>query len=475
MNNMNDYVKHEMEEHEIEITREYIYDVSRHYNYTPLKAIKELIDNSIDAGATICKIVYKNNILSIIDDGCGMDYEKICHYMNYGGVIRMKTRKEDEIGRFGTGMKTSIIFLSSREGSNAIITTFNGTDVSFIDWDLNKESIKTYKSYKNNHIQRESTGTEISISNVNLTIKDFNELYKDFGVTYYSFLAKNRLKIIIETDLSFNMPKTFNAIDFGHIEIKPTDPLYSDNDEFILAQTNFETQISYDGKTYYIPVRCVYLTDDVCATPHPWDIRGGNDGGVKAKSRTGFYGKYSGRYVFEGDNLPLFGVPDQYSYVGCRCDFDIPQDLIYQFGVEFNKSEGIKQLTDPIFDDMKIKIKSTFNRFIREFQHTSKRKKAKEKNKEIKLGNREFLIKEKNFGNTIYPYDIIYEGKKTIVTLNTDSVSYKKIFKPSNSDELKNMYILFVTASAMTLENVFDEDKKLEYFSKLGENITKLL
>ena len=82
--------------------------------YTPHAAVADLIDNAISAGAKVISLhldISGEGVLSIEDDGRGMDQETLTEAMRVStgwGTVRA----DDDLGRFGTGMKAAALHLS---------------------------------------------------------------------------------------------------------------------------------------------------------------------------------------------------------------------------------------------------------------------------------------------------------------------------------------------------------------------------
>ena len=83
----------------------------RSIGYSFETAIADLIDNAISAGATIVDINSpfdgENTILSIFDDGLGMDDSELHSAMRLGSSDPVIDRKSSDLGRFGLGLKTA--------------------------------------------------------------------------------------------------------------------------------------------------------------------------------------------------------------------------------------------------------------------------------------------------------------------------------------------------------------------------------
>ena len=94
-----------------------------------------MLDNSISAKARNIDIISTPGMepsLIILDDGNGMTENELCEAMHYGSSNPLETRREDDLGRFGLGMKAAslsqcrkLIVVSKKEGK-----------VSAYSWDL---------------------------------------------------------------------------------------------------------------------------------------------------------------------------------------------------------------------------------------------------------------------------------------------------------------------------------------------------
>lgn len=107
----------------------------RSLGYSFPAAIADLLDNSISAKARNIDILSTPGMepsLIILDDGNGMTENELCEAMRYGSSNPLETRREDDLGRFGLGMKAAslsqcrkLIVVSKKEGK-----------VSAYSWDL---------------------------------------------------------------------------------------------------------------------------------------------------------------------------------------------------------------------------------------------------------------------------------------------------------------------------------------------------
>jgi hypothetical protein len=83
---------------------------TRAIGYSIESAIADILDNSIAAIAKNIQIIYNchpNPYVAIIDDGIGMDGNKLTESMRYGSVSPELERESNDLGRYGLGLKTA--------------------------------------------------------------------------------------------------------------------------------------------------------------------------------------------------------------------------------------------------------------------------------------------------------------------------------------------------------------------------------
>lgn len=83
----------------------------RSFGYSLSTAIADLVDNSISAGAKHVWIDFHwkgdESAISLVDDGEGMTEAALKNAMRLGSKNPTETRRENDLGRFGLGMKTA--------------------------------------------------------------------------------------------------------------------------------------------------------------------------------------------------------------------------------------------------------------------------------------------------------------------------------------------------------------------------------
>lgn len=83
---------------------------TRAIGYSIEAAIADIIDNSIAAVATTVDIDFfpiGESYIAVLDNGVGMDQQELIHAMQYGSRSPLDDRDENDLGRYGLGMKTA--------------------------------------------------------------------------------------------------------------------------------------------------------------------------------------------------------------------------------------------------------------------------------------------------------------------------------------------------------------------------------
>jgi hypothetical protein len=110
---------------------------ARSFGYSVETAIADLIDNSITAKASQIKITYGidqiSSFVRIEDNGKGMNEKELVNAMKIGSFNPLNERHENDLGRFGLGLKTA----SFSQCRRLTVKTRNRTGQSFVRcWDL---------------------------------------------------------------------------------------------------------------------------------------------------------------------------------------------------------------------------------------------------------------------------------------------------------------------------------------------------
>ena len=108
---------------------------TRAIGYSIGAAVADIIDNSITAHATkvgIWFLPYDEPYVAILDNGCGMDPNSLTEAMRYGSCNPKDEREEDDMGRYGLGLKMASL---SQSKCLTVVTKYQG-ELCARRWDL---------------------------------------------------------------------------------------------------------------------------------------------------------------------------------------------------------------------------------------------------------------------------------------------------------------------------------------------------
>ena len=207
----------------------------RSMGYSFESAVADVIDNSISAHATTVQVLFPTNPLEdiavgILDDGQGMKSEELFEAMRYGSMAFEIERDEDDLGRFGMGMKAA----SLSQCRSLTVVSYKNDNRSAYTWDYE------YIQKKQKWIIQEHDDKEIDeLPYINILAKqgkgtlvvwrDFDVLSKSSDGQIYETLSELRSSLYNSLALIFHRflassGKTKLKIEINNQTIKPLDP-----------------------------------------------------------------------------------------------------------------------------------------------------------------------------------------------------------------------------------------------------------
>ena len=110
----------------------------RSMGYSFESAVADVVDNSISAHAQNVRIIFPTNpmeelALGILDDGDGMAADVLFEAMRYGCLSAEEERSEEDLGRFGMGMKSA----SLSQCRCLTVVSYEGLKLNGFTWDYN--------------------------------------------------------------------------------------------------------------------------------------------------------------------------------------------------------------------------------------------------------------------------------------------------------------------------------------------------
>ena len=215
---------------------------ARSFGYSVETAIADLIDNSITANATKIKITYNidryTSFVRIEDNGKGMSEKELLNAMKVGSFNPLNNRHENDLGRFGLGLKTA----SFSQCRRLTVKTRNKARKEFIRcWDLDivaeKKDWVLLRSYADKMSEKnigdfsgDDTGTIILWEKLDRLVESgelksdkehfyrkFENVRKHLGITFHRFIETNEIFITVNNEnvesfnpfnVSENIPST---------------------------------------------------------------------------------------------------------------------------------------------------------------------------------------------------------------------------------------------------------------------------
>lgn len=294
----------------------------RHLNYSNVTAIADIVDNSIDAGATNVDIRIGDDFVAIADNGCGMDKETLIQAITMGS----DTTKEDwQLGRFGMGLVTAGISLSPyiRVSTTQDGKTYNAVlDLEHISKNNQWEAFCEEGAYTD--APREQ-GTVVWLERIDNFNFNSAEIVAKKVAAHLSEVFRKFIQAGVEICVNGN-------------KLTPLDPLALDspNTEVLIDQE----VITKSGKSFHVTL--VELEKEASETNAEMKV---------APRNQGFYIVRNNRQIgralmFEG----IKGLVRHPSLNKMRCEISYMSELDDDFGINFTKDQVVlkQSLSDKI-------------------------------------------------------------------------------------------------------------------------------
>lgn len=303
----------------------------RSIGYRPKTAIADLIDNSIDAQATLVDIIFRyeeiDGMIIIKDNGKGMNEKELQNAMSIGSKDPRNKRGERELGRFGMGLKTAGFSLGRR------LSVLSKKDNNYVErcWDLDYVSqCNEWKLLKKipNHIKsvldniEEKNGTVVCIDKLDRFMG-----YDSSKVTKESnFLRKVRnIKEHLELTFHLLLDKKLDIYING-CKLEPWDPFLLDNPKTL------------EGEKQVFRINQHKMSVSPFVLPHSSnfnELAYKRAGGVKGwRDQQGFYVYREERLLYFGNWLGMFSKDAASQLTRIKIDLENIADEDWQVDVK---------------------------------------------------------------------------------------------------------------------------------------------
>lgn len=307
----------------------------RAIGYSLETAIADIIDNSISANSNN---VYINrlwrggkSVISIKDDGDGMDSSEIIQAMRPGAQNPLLHRKETDLGRFGLGLKTAsfsqcrkLTVLSKRKGNLPVYWTW---DLDYVAKSKKWELIKWIPEEFINELDNLSSGTLVIWSDLDRVLPlqtsetdenskqkfsiSLNMVKNHIAMTFHRFIEEKLLKILW----------------CGH-QIEAWNPFCIDESKTQIRETEYING-GVVMKGFVLPHKNNFSSE------HAYKKAEGING---YPAMQGFYVYRGKRMLLAGNWLGLFRKEEHYKLV--RIQIDLQNHLDAEWQIDIKKSKA---------------------------------------------------------------------------------------------------------------------------------------
>ena len=319
----------------------------RSMGYSFESAVADVIDNSISAHAKNIRVLFPNNpmdelALGILDDGDGMTAEVLFEAMRYGCISAEEDRSEEDLGRFGMGMKSA----SLSQCRILTVISYEGEKLNGFTWDYN-HIIET-QDWMIKELDKDEIESLPYISRLKDQMKgtlviwqDFDVLYKSSGGQVYSTLIDYRtslestLALIYHRYLS-DVGSSRIHIFINELDIKPLDPFLEQHPKTTVKKEIELDIIDSSGNERMIKVRPFILPFATELKEKDKKLIGGID---NLRAKQGFYIYRNKRLIIWGT---WFGMKQRAELTkNARVRVDIPNSLDDIWSIDIKKQQAV--------------------------------------------------------------------------------------------------------------------------------------
>jgi hypothetical protein len=382
----------------------------RSVGYSLKEAISDLIDNSISANATRIDIIINlegSGKFHLIDNGDGMDHEKLVSSFRLGSTNPKTTRDENDLGRFGMGMKTASlsqcrsVTVTSKQKNSIVSRTLDLDEVSRQKkWIIGEKEIQSDLLSRLETIDKGTIVTWEKIDKNNIPEEEQNNLLIEIenyiSLCFHRFMERANNRILF-------------YLNDSEEPIQPVSPVVEGSQVF--------SEIAIDSvnskmKAFTIPIR---KENQVISLFNSLELFNGVE-------------NQQGIYIYRSDRLLCFGgwlgiVKPNNSFKLCRVVIDFKNDYSSDkiWSIDIKKTKA----------DIPFEYRQEIKKFVKKAQRDSARKIGRYNKKELKnaagnLYDNSFLWQvDKNKKYGFWEYKLNIENPLFTVLLN--KVSRKEL------------------------------------------------
>lgn len=318
----------------------------RSMGYSFESAVADVIDNSISAHAQNIRILFPSTPLNelaigILDDGDGMKGDVLFEAMRYGSLSAEEERSEDDLGRFGMGMKSA----SLSQCRCLTVISFDGETFNGFKWDYNHILMTQdwmIQELENNEIDELPYIERLKKQDKGTLVlwQDFDVISNSSGGQVYSTLVE--LRSSLENTLALIYHRYLTGLGMQHLhiyinelDIKPQDPFLEQH-----PKTTVKKEIELDIKDSNGIERIIKIRPFIL--PFATELREKDKqliGGIEnLRAKQGFYVYRNKRLIIWGT---WFGMKQRAELTkNTRIRVDIPNTLDDIWSIDIKKQQA---------------------------------------------------------------------------------------------------------------------------------------
>lgn len=318
----------------------------RSMGYSFESAVADVVDNSISAHAQNVRILFPTNpmdelALGILDDGDGMAADVLFEAMRYGCLSAEEERSDEDLGRFGMGMKSA----SLSQCRCLTVVSFEGKMLNGFTWDYN-HILETQdwmiQELDKNEIDKLPYIEKLKEQKKGTLViwQDFDVISKSSGGQVYSTLVEfcssleNTLALIYHRYLTGIGTQRLHIF-INELDIKPQDPFLEQH-----PKTTVKKEIELDIKDSNGIERMIKIRPFIL--PFATEIKEKDKqliGGIEnLRAKQGFYIYRNKRLIIWGT---WFGMKQRAELTkNARIRVDIPNSLDDIWSIDIKKQQA---------------------------------------------------------------------------------------------------------------------------------------
>lgn len=346
---------------------------TRSIGYSFESAVADIVDNSVSANAKNVWVDFKNNnehpYVAILDDGFGMTEDELINSMRYGSKSSKEVRSENDLGRFGLGLKMA----SMSQCRQLTVFSKKNNKCSGARWDLDH----IIKSNDWSLIKMSKSDVESTLIDM---VEKLNEIHSGTVIIWQKFdrvsnvtnnlqktldkkldITSEHISLVFHRYLNPENPKRKLNIFFNERRLEGYDPFLLDNP----ATQKYPDQfITIEKKK--IPVKYFIL-------PYESKLKS------KDKQKLNDFSNLrlnQGFYIYRNERLIIWGTWFRISsqnelFKLARIRVDIPNSLDHIWEIDIKKSTAT--LPDLVKNELETIVKETIGKSKNVYQYRGRK------------------------------------------------------------------------------------------------------